>query len=347
MLSFNAKKHYFCIIEAEYNITHSLESKKKILAVINPISGTDNKEYVPETIVRVIDSTRYDVTVRFTNRAGHATELTREAIRQGFFGVIAIGGDGTINEVASALTDTDVALGIVPCGSGNGLARHLGIPLTVDNALQVINEMNIQDFDYCKVNDVPFFCTCGVGFDAHVSDKFAQSTKRGPVTYVKKALAEYLKYRCEEYEIELPDNSFKEKAFVIACGNASQYGNNAMIAPHASMHDGLIDVTVIHPFTPLDTAMLSFLLFTGHIDQDTNIHSFRTSKLTIRRPKPGVMHIDGEPMVMPAELHICCIHNGLKIFMPVNADEPKRSLLGPLENSFWNFVDAVRNELNI
>ena len=321
--------------------------KKKLLVIINPISGSAHRDYMPEIVDKSIDKAQYEHVVRFTQGPGHATQLAKAAIEQGFYGVIAIGGDGTINETASALINSDVALGIVPCGPGNGLARHLTIPIVPERALKLINDNHIENLDYCTVNDVPFFCTCGVGFDAVVSEKFSQAKKRGPLSYAKNAILEYLTYRSEEYVIKTPESETTEHAFVIACGNASQYGNNAMIAPHASMHDGLIDVTVIHPFTPLDTAMLSFLLFTGHIDQDTNIHSFRTSKLTIRRPKPGVMHIDGEPMVMPAELHICCIHNGLKIFMPVNADEPKRSLLGPLENSFWNFVDAVRNELNI
>ena len=324
-----------------------MAGKRKILAVINPISGTSNKEFMPETIARCIDPDKFDVVVRFTQHASHATLLTEEAIKEGFYGVIAVGGDGTINEVAAALRDSSTALGIIPCGSGNGLARHLGIPMNVEKALEIINLDNIEALDYCTANDRPFFCTCGVGFDAHVSQKFAEARKRGPLSYIQKTLVEYLKYRCKTYRIEMNDRVVTEKAFVIACGNASQYGNNAFITPRASMHDGLIDVTVIHPFTPLDTAVLGVLLFTRHIDQDTNINTFRTSELTIHRPKPDVMHIDGEPIMMDADIHIKCHKAGIKIFLPVGDGDEKKSLLKPIENGFWDFVTTIREELNI
>lgn len=323
-----------------------MTEKRKILAIINPISGTANKEYIPQLIAEVIDTSIYNLKIRFSQRPGHATELTKRAINEDYYAVLAIGGDGTVNEVAAALRNSSTALGIIPCGSGNGLARHLNIPLNIEKALDIINIDNIQALDYCTANEHPFFCTCGVGFDAHVSAKFAQSKKRGPLTYLQTTLGEYLKYRSQVYSIETKDRTITEKAFVIACGNASQYGNNAFIAPHASMQDGLIDVTVILPFTPLDTAMLGLLLFTKHIDQDTNIQSFRTNALTIRRPKPGVMHIDGEPIMMSEDIYIKCHHAGIRIFLP-NEDEIKKSILAPIEDGFWNFINAIRTELNI
>ncbi|MDD6852192.1 MAG: diacylglycerol kinase family lipid kinase [Bacteroidales bacterium] len=322
-------------------------TRKKLLAVINPISGTANKQYIPETITEVMDESKWDVMIRFTQRPGHATDLAKQAIKQGYYGVLAIGGDGTINEVAAALRDSDTALGIIPNGSGNGLARHLNIPIDVKRALEEINNDRIEQFDYCMANQHPFFCTCGVGFDAHVSAKFAESKKRGPMSYLKNTLVEYLRYRSEEYSIETADQVLTERAFVIACGNASQYGNNAFITPNASMQDGLIDVTLIQPFTPLDTAVLGILLFTKHIDQDTNIQSFRTPSLTIHRPKAGVMHIDGEPMMMEADIEVKCVHNGIKIFLPKDGGENKKTFITPIEEGFWNFVTTVRSELNI
>lgn len=324
-----------------------MDTRKKLLAVINPISGTANKQYIPETITEVMDESKWDVIIRFTQRPGHATDLAKQAIKQGYYGVLAIGGDGTINEVAAALRDSDTALGIIPNGSGNGLARHLNIPIDVKRALEEINNDRIEQFDYCMANQHPFFCTCGVGFDAHVSAKFAESKRRGPMSYIKNTLVEYLRYRSEEYSIETADKVLTERAFVIACGNASQYGNNAFITPNASMQDGLIDVTLIQPFTPLDTAVLGILLFTKHIDQDTNIQSFRTPSLTIHRPKAGVMHIDGEPMMMEADIEVKCIHNGIKIFLPKDGGENKKTFITPIEEGFWNFVTTVRSELNI
>ena len=322
------------------------QEKKQILALINPISGTANKDYLPETIRQVVDSSIFDLSIRFTQRPNHAYQLAKEAAGNGYYGVIAVGGDGTVNETASALCDTDTALGIVPNGSGNGLARHLDIPMDINEALEIINSRNIGQYDYCTANDHPFFCTCGVGFDAQVSAKFAKSGKRGPLSYVKSAVSEYLKYRPQSYRITSPEGTIAEKAFIIACGNASQYGNNAYISPNADMQDGLIDVTVILPITPLDTAMLGILLFSRHIDQDTNIISFRTPSLTIERDKSGIMHLDGETMMMPEKIEIRCHHLGLKVFTPAKS-RPKVTIFNTIESGFWDFVNAIRSELNV
>lgn len=322
------------------------QEKKQILALINPISGTANKDYLPETIRQVVDSSIFDLSIRFTQRPNHAYQLAKEAAGNGYYGVIAVGGDGTVNETASALCDTDTALGIVPNGSGNGLARHLDIPMDINEALEIINSRNIGQYDYCTANDHPFFCTCGVGFDAQVSAKFAKSGKRGPLSYVKSAVSEYLKYRPQSYRITSPEGTIAEKAFIIACGNASQYGNNAYITPNADMQDGLIDVTVILPITPLDTAMLGILLFSRHIDQDTNIISFRTPSLTIERDKSGIMHLDGETMMMPEKIEIRCHHLGLKVFTPAKS-RPKVTIFNTIESGFWDFVNAIRSELNV
>lgn len=324
----------------------SQSAKKKILAIINPISGTSRKEYVPETLNTFIDKEKFSITTRFTQHQGHATTLTKEAIKDNYYAVVAIGGDGTINEVASAICGSDVALGIVPCGSGNGLARHLGIPVNIEKAINILNLDNVESMDYCTVNDIPFFCTCGVGFDAHVSEKFAQSSRRGPLTYVQNALVEYLKYRPQKYILEMNEGIISEDAFLIACGNASQYGNNAFIAPKASMRDGLIDVTVMHPFTPIDSALLGILLFTKHLDQDININTYRTSELTIKRDKPGIMHIDGDPVMMDANLNIKCHKGGIKMLLPIT-DNIEKKFFSNLEEYFWNFISTVRNELNI
>lgn len=319
-------------------------NKKKILVIINPISGSAHREYMPEIVSRSLDASIYSHVIRFTQGPGHATQLAQAAISQGFYGVIAIGGDGTINETASALINSQVALGIVPCGSGNGLARHLNIPIVPERALKVINENHTEALDYCTVNNTPFFCTCGVGFDAAVSEKFAQAKRRGPISYAKNAILEYLNYRSEEYVIKTPQSETTERAFVIACGNASQYGNNAFIAPKASMQDGLIDVTVIHPFKPIESPIIGIQLFTKQIDKNTNIHCFRTSELTIYRPKASVMHVDGEPIMMDADLNIKCHKSGIRVFTP---SATSRSIFQPIENGFFDFVNAIRTELDI
>lgn len=323
-----------------------MDSKKKILALINPISGNESKQYVPELLCSKLDSNLFDIDIRFTQRANHASLLSKEAAEKGYYGVIAVGGDGTVNEVASALRDTDTALAIIPNGSGNGLARHLGIPMNIEKAIEIINENHIDALDYCTANDYPFFCTCGVGFDAQVSANFAKSGKRGPLNYFKSTITEYLHYRSQSYKITTAEGVITQKAFIIACGNASQYGNNAYIAPQATMHDGKIDVTVILPITPFDTAILGLLLFSKHIDQDTNIISFRTPSLTIDREKEEIMHLDGETVMMPAKIEINCHQAGLKAFTPVKPPE-KNNIFQSLESGFWDFIDSIRSELNI
>lgn len=318
----------------------------RVLAIVNPIAGGSSKVELPQLLRSKVDKSLFDLEIIFTEYAGHATQITNRATAQGYYAVIAVGGDGTINEVAAALRDTQTALGIIPCGSGNGLARHLDIPIDALGAIEVINRNIVKSLDYCTVNNRPFFCTCGVGFDALVSEKFAKSKKRGAFTYLKKAIIEYLRYNNVEYTIITKDRVITEKAFLIACGNASQYGNNAFITPNANMHDGEIDVTVLLPFTPLDTALLGLLLFTKHIDQDTNINSFRTDELTIKRPAEGVIHIDGEPVQMDANLNIKCHHQGIKI-MVAEHNRTEKSILKPIENNFWETVKLIRKELNL
>ena len=327
------------------NKKDAMSAPKKILAIINPISGTKDKEELPALIDEVIDPSKYSVECRFTQYAGHAAEMTRQAVADGVDVVLSVGGDGTCNEIARELINTLTALAIVPVGSGNGLARHLGISMDARKALEIVNDGVIADLDYCTANGRPFFCTCGVGFDALVSLKFAEGKRRGKLAYVAKALTEYLKYKSETYQIEMPDGTVTEKAFLIACGNASQYGNNAYIAPHASMQDGKIDVTVLMPFTPFDTAGLALLLFTKHIDQDANIKSFTTESLVIKREKPGAMHLDGEPIEMGTRIDIRCFKGGLRALIP--AEDPKRSIIEPFASVFWEFIETVRQELNI
>ena len=210
------------------------DERKKVLAIINPISGTSNKEKLPRLIESQLDAEAFDVTVRMTERAGHAHEMALAAARQGTHCVIAVGGDGTVNEVASALCDTPTVLAIVPVGSGNGLARHLRLPMNAARALQVVNNWHFETFDYCTVNERPFFCTCGVGFDAQVSRRFSEEGTRGFITYIKTTINEYIHYKAQNYVIDIDGRKVHEQAMVIAACNAAQYGNNAFIAQRAS-----------------------------------------------------------------------------------------------------------------
>lgn len=293
-------------------------NRRKILAIINPVSGTGNKDKIPRLIDTAIDDDRNDVHLATSERPGHAHELAAQAVKDGYDVVIAIGGDGTVNEVGSALCNTQTALAIVPVGSGNGLARHLRIPINASRAFQVLNSGVVGEFDYCTVNGKPFFCVCGMGFDATVSDKFAHEGTRGFITYIKTALTEYIKYKPQAYKIDIDDKSMTDKAFVIACCNAAQYGNNAYIAPRATMQDGLIDVTVMHPFSPVASPLLGARLFLRQLNIDNHVSIYRGKRVVIERRHDDVIHIDGDPVMMPARVEIENVKKGIRILVPAS-----------------------------
>ena len=300
-----------------------MTAKKRIVFVVNPISGTQGKKAILKWIDERIDRALFDYSIVKTQYAGHAVEIAAAAAKDNVDIVVAIGGDGTINEIGRSLVHTNTALGIIPCGSGNGLARHLHIPMDAKAAIDLLNTGECTCVDYGKINDMPFFCTCGVGFDAFV--KFADSGKRGLLTYLENTLHESLTYEPETYEIENEEGTIKYKAFLIACANASQYGNNAYIAPQASLTDGLMDVTILEPFTVLDVPSLSFQLFNKTIDQNSRIKTMRAKKIKIHRTKEGVMHYDGDPVMGGKDIEVELIPHGLNVIISnkKKEEEPK------------------------
>jgi len=293
-----------------------MDDKKKILAIVNPISGTGKKDNIASVIEKFTDPQRVEVTLAVTERAGHAHEMAAQAASEGYDVVAAIGGDGTVNEVGCALCGSDTALAVIPCGSGNGLARHLRLPMSVSKSISLLNDGVVKKFDFCSVNGRPFFCTCGLGFDAQVSKAFADADTRGLITYVKTTINEYFKYQPHEYRITIDGIEINEKAFVIACCNASQYGNNAFIAPRASMQDGLIDMTIVHNINLLEAPLMGIKLFSRMLDQDHHVSVFRGSRITIERQEDDVIHIDGDPIEQPHRLEIECHHLGINILVP-------------------------------
>lgn len=324
-----------------------MTEKKRIVFVVNPISGTQGKKAILKWIDERIDRSIYDYSIVKTEYAGHASQLAAAAVHDGVDVVVAIGGDGTINEIARSLVHTDTALGIIPCGSGNGLARHLRIPMEPKAAIDIINRGEQLCIDYGKINNIPFFCTCGVGFDAFVSLKFADSGKRGLLTYLENTLHESLTYQPETYEIENEEGTVVHQAFLIACGNASQYGNNAYITPQASLMDGLMDITIIEPFTVLDVPSLSFQLFNKTIDQNSRVKTMRAKKIKIHRAQEGVLHFDGDPLMAGKELEVEIIPKGLRVV----ALEKKRKEKSDVENvlqmisSYFNGLHLKGEEL--
>ena len=308
--------------------------KKHITFIVNPISGTQEKEQIIALINEYLDIDKYTFQIIYTQYAGHAEEIASQCAEENHFAVVAVGGDGTVNEVARALTHTHTALGIIPCGSGNGLARHLQISMQPRKAIEAINEGIIERIDYGTINRRKFFCTCGVGFDAFVSLKFAEAGKRGLNTYIEQSLNASLNYKPETYKLTIDGNETEiYQAFLIACGNAAQYGNNAYIAPKATLTDGLLDVTILNPFTPLDV-------------------TFRCKTINIRREKPGVVHYDGDPVMMGANLKVKIHHAGLHVIVPtddnkdLNVLDRAQEVINGIRQMNEQFFEGIRQRNN-
>lgn len=230
--------------------------------------------------------------------------------------VFAVGGDGTVHEVAKRLIGRTPALGILPIGSGNGFARHIGLPLDPAMTLDACRAARIVTIDTAAVNGMPFLGVMGIGFDAVVADRFASSNVRGLETYVKEGLRALADFRAEEYEVSCGGVTKREKAFVIAIANASQYGNNARIAPLASLQDGLLDVVIVHDITVLTAPLLLARLFQGTLHQANTVSSAQCTEVQIRRPSAGPAHLDGEPVSLPEELRVRIVPRSLRLLVP-------------------------------
>lgn len=290
----------------------------RLLFIVNPISGPSSKGNILSAITDSIDMQKYDVTIRFTNHSGHATTLASEAVAEGYDVVVAVGGDGTVNEVARALVGTDTALGILPCGSGNGLARHLHIPMNARKAVEIINAGEVDAIDVMTVNGQYCFCTAGVGYDAKVSADYAKESRRGLVTYAKKAIGGWLEYEPEEYIIEVNGQILKRRAVAIVCANANQWGNDFHVAPKASLKDGLIDVTIIHPMKLQNVISMPVQMLGYSFDRNPDVETIKTQNIIINRSTTDCIHIDGEPVEVEKDINVQIIKRRLKVFRSKN-----------------------------
>ena len=285
--------------------------KEKYAFIINPIAGTKSKAKIQDIAKNILNSQHTDFF--YTERAGHATELATELAAKGYLYVIAVGGDGTINEVAKGLIHTDTAMGIIPFGSGNGLARHLKIPLQAKKAIEYLKTAQTTEIDYCKANEKVFFCTCGTGFDAQISYEFARANNRGLKTYVQKTLTTYFSYKAQKYRLKTDELETEQEAFLITFANASQYGNNAYIAPHADLQDGLLDIAILSKFPLTAIPGLAMQLFSKKINNSRYMTTLKTDSVTLHRENDGAFHFDGEADTMPDIIDIKVVRKGLKI----------------------------------
>lgn len=290
---------------------------KKVFFIVNKYAGTG---YQPQVEGRIIDTCeRHDAecTIEFTRSPGHATTLAREASAAGFDFVVAVGGDGTINEVAQGLLHSQTPLGIIPRGSGNGLSRHLGIPLKISDALNALFRSTVLGMDTFTVNGKLSLNVSGIGFDGHIANLFAGKTKRGLAGYTKLTMQEFFRFREFEAEVIVDNRSFHPKAFIIAIANSSQYGNNARIAPAASVCDQLLHISMIKKI-PLYRLDFVYNVFNGDIEKTSFCEIVEGRSITIRIPSPVAYHVDGEPSGHQQEFHIELMPASLPVLVPDN-----------------------------
>lgn len=269
--------------------------KEKILFIINPISGGRKKELFLSLLDKIPDKTRFTIELRKTEYAGHASVIAKEAVQAGIKRIIAVGGDGTVNEIAKELVGSNASLGIIPFGSGNGLARHLKIPMNTSKALELLNRAKIQKIDVGYMNAQAFFCTAGLAFDAHIGKVFAGMKGRGLMGYIKSVFKEYFHYTSEEYEVEIKGRKSRYRAFLITVANAGQYGNNVYIAPTADISDGMLDLCIVKNFSVFSLFSMAYRVLNRSVNKSRFTTTLQAKNFIIRRRNKGAYHVDGEP----------------------------------------------------
>ncbi|MFQ5707183.1 MAG: diacylglycerol/lipid kinase family protein [bacterium] len=293
---------------------------QNITLIFNPIAGAKKRkgkiiDYLERTFVKHGHRTA----LCETSKRGEATEFAKQALCNHADVVVAIGGDGTINEIGSALVHTGVPLGIVPAGSGNGLARSLNIPQNVEQASEVILRGLTCRIDVGKANNNYFFLLAGLGFDAVVGKKFDEHSKRGPIPYFYLGAKEYFGYKPEWMEVSFNQVSRKIQPFVMAVANGGQYGNGAIIAPEAKLNDGLLDVCIVTRLSFLQLFSAIPKLFQGKLKSYRDVEFHTTRKIRIVREAPGLVNIDGEPIFEEATVEISLLPKSLNVIVPRNS----------------------------
>jgi diacylglycerol kinase (ATP) len=286
--------------------------KRKALFIINPVAGGKSKHGVKDMIDKYLDKNVFEYAIDESKGVADAHEIAKRAV--GIYDlVVAVGGDGTVNEIASALAGSNTVFGILPFGSGNGLARFLDIPMRVENAIKTLNHWHVETIDGGKANGAWFFNMAGLGFDAHISEVFSHQKSRGFSTYIKSSFREIINYRSHTYTIDIDGAGYEREAFMLSFANSSQYGNNAHVSPNASVQDGLIDVCIIKPFPLWRFPEMGIRMFTKTSEGSKFVEIIRGKNIKVKRDEPGPMHVDGEPRIDGTEVEINVMPGALKI----------------------------------
>ena len=293
-----------------------LENKKKILFIINPVSGIGKQKKIVSIISHRLNLKLFDHSIRYTQYSHHSIEIAKEAAGKGIDIVVAVGGDGSINDVATGILKSNTAMAIIPAGSGNGLANYFKIPLNISKAIDIINSYNITEIDTATINDKPFISIAGIGFDALIAEKFESTKQRGFWTYFRLTISEYFKYLPQEYTIFIDNKQIKRTALLISFANSNQFGFNASIAPKASVVDGFIDLCVVNKMSAFKAALIAHKLFIKNIDTSKYVEIFKIKEAVVSCKTPESSHVDGDVNGKIKEAIIKIYPKSLKIIIP-------------------------------
>ncbi len=289
---------------------------KKILFIVNPVSGVGKQKGIEKLISKHLDASVLEYSIVYTTQAGHARDISREAVSRGLDAVIAVGGDGTVNETAQGLVGSDTVMGIIPTGSGNGLSRHLRIPMNPAKAIRILNNFKTAKIDTATLNNNLFVNVAGVGFDAKVAKEFAKSGKRGFGTYFNIATSAYASYKPRTYKMVIDGQEIIRKALLVSFANSSQFGNNTSIDPGAKVDDGYIDVCIVRKVPFWKTFFLAPLLFIRRFDQTNYIEIIRAKEVELVREKGKSAHVDGDPIKAGKNVHLKIQPLSLNVIIP-------------------------------
>lgn len=294
-----------------------MSTKQNICFIINPISGVGRQKTVEKLIDELLDKTRFQYSLAYTKAAKHATELARQAASEGADIVVAVGGDGSVNEVAKGLIGSSAALAILPAGSGNGLARHLGVPMDLTKAITMLQNGQRKKMDSIQFNEEHFVNVAGVGFDAHIGWEFAKFGKRGLSSYVKVTLRELANLQTQPFELQLDGKTIYTDAYLIGFANGSQWGNNASIAPMADVTDGLMDVVIVKKFPLINSISIGYKLFRKKLHTSNAVEFFKAKEVTLKQTS-DIAHIDGEPILCGKTVTIKVNALSLNVIAPLH-----------------------------
>lgn len=289
----------------------------KFIFVLNPTSGTHrNPEKIRAFIENSFQDSEHDYSIRNTEYVGHATEIAKEEAEKASDVIVAIGGDGTVNEVAKGILFTKTALAIVPAGSGNGFARHFKIPLNQEKAIKELIHYKIKKIDTGVINGHHFNGVCGMGYDASVSQKFSEQNSRGLKTYIKVMLKEYFNFKPELYKLTFNNNRIERRCYTLSVANAPEYGNGAIISPDSVVDDGLLEICAMRPLGVFASISVAFHMMNGSLNRCKHIEYFKTDKVIIERSMDNTIHVDGTALQTDLNVSIEVVKQSLNVWIP-------------------------------